>query len=134
MKLLKITICTMMLFLAGGCASVIGDQSQPVSVDTPECPQASCRLSNSEGTYFVKSTPETVVVNKAFGDLTITCKKNGGSATTAHKSSANVATFGNLLLGGIPGALIDGGSGAGYDYPNYMANTLNCKSSQKAQK
>jgi len=44
-----------------------------------------------------------------------------------HKSSANVATYGNILLGGIPGALVDGGSGKGYDYQNYLVNPLNCK-------
>ena len=44
-----------------------------------------------------------------------------------HKSSANVATFGNILLGGIPGALIDGGTGSGYDYPTNIVNNLSCE-------
>ena len=44
--------------------------------------------------------------------------------TSIHKSKANMATYGNILLGGIPGALIDGGSGKGYDYPNYIINGL----------
>ena len=38
-----------------------------------------------------------------------------------------MATYGNILLGGIPGALIDGGSGKGYDYPNYIVNGLDCR-------
>ena len=117
------------VFLAGGCASVVGDQTQPISVDTPGCPKANCRLTNSQGTYFVKSTPETVVINKAYSDLTMTCEKDGKTATSVHMSQANVATFGNILLGGIPGALIDGGSGAGYDYPGYIVNDLKCPDS-----
>ena len=100
MTLLKMIFCTTLLVLVSGCASIIGDQSQPISIDTPNCPEASCRLSNSEGTYFVKSTPETVVVNKAFGDMTMTCEKGKEQETSVHKSSANIATFGNLLLGG----------------------------------
>lgn len=117
------------LFLTGGCASVVGDQTQPISVDTPKCPQAHCRLTNSQGTYFVKSTPETVVINKAYSDITMTCEKDGKTQTSVHMSAANAATFGNILLGGIPGALIDGGSGAGYDYPGYIVNDLNCADS-----
>jgi hypothetical protein len=134
MTLLKMIFCTTLLVLVSGCASIIGDQSQPISIDTPNCPEASCRLSNSEGTYFVKSTPETVVVNKAFGDMTMTCEKGKEQETSVHKSSANIATFGNLLLGGIPGALIDGGSGAGYDYPGQLFNNLRCPGPRNKQK
>ena len=32
-----------------------------------------------------------------------------------------------ILLGGIPGALIDGGSGKGYDYPTLLINGLSCR-------
>jgi hypothetical protein len=98
-----------------------------VSIDTPNCPAAKCTASNSQGTYFVSNTPGTISINKAYSDLIVTCEKNGRSATSTHKSSANVATYGNILLGGIPGALIDGGSGKGYDYQNYLANPLTCK-------
>tara|TARA_B100002003_G_scaffold182157_1_gene170385 strand:+ start:376 stop:765 length:390 start_codon:yes stop_codon:yes gene_type:complete len=116
------------IFTLSGCASMVGDSVQPVSVDTPNCPAAECRMVNSQGTYFVKSTPETVTINKAYSDLTITCEKNGKSAVSTHASKANVANYGNILLGGIPGALIDGGSGKGYDYPSYLVNHLNCSS------
>lgn len=124
-----ILLVSFLILLTGGCASIVGDETQPVSVDTPKCPQASCRLANSQGTYFVKSTPETVVINKAYSDLTMTCEKDGKTVTSVHMSQANAATFGNILLGGIPGALIDGGSGAGYDYQGYLVNDLNCPTS-----
>jgi hypothetical protein len=115
------------MLLLSGCASIMGDSSQVVSFDTPNCPEAKCTASNSKGTYFVNKTPGTITVNKAFGDLTVTCQKNGKSATSIHKSSSNIANYGNILFGGIPGALIDGGSGKGYDYQNYLANPLICK-------
>ncbi|MBT3306549.1 MAG: hypothetical protein HN377_08700 [Alphaproteobacteria bacterium] len=117
------------LFLTGGCASIVGEDTQPVSIDTPSCKGASCRLTNSQGTYFVKSTPETIVINKAYSDLTMTCEKDGKTTTSVHVSQANGATFGNILLGGIPGALVDGGSGAGYDYSGYLVNNLKCPNS-----
>ena len=104
----------------------MSDSVQAISVDTPNCRGAKCTLNNSNGVYFVQSTPGTVSVEKAFGDLTVTCEKDGQTFTSTHKSKANVATYGNILLGGIPGALIDGGSGKGYDYPNYIVNNLIC--------
>ena len=115
------------LFLSN-CASIMSDSVQAISVDTPNCRGAKCTLNNSNGVYFVQSTPGTVSVEKAYGDLTVTCEKDGQTFTSTHQSKANVATYGNILLGGIPGALIDGGSGKGYDYPNYIVNNLSCYS------
>ena len=106
---------------------MVSDSSQAVSIDTPNCKEAKCRITNSEGIYYVAETPATITVNKAFGDLTVICEKNGKSETSVHKSSANVATFGNILLGGIPGALIDGGTGSVYDYPTNIVNNLSCE-------
>ena len=118
------------LFLSN-CASIISDSTQAVSVDTPNCREAECRLTNSNGIYFVQKTPGSVAIEKAYGDLTVTCEKEEYGQkytfTSVHKSKANIATYGNILLGGIPGALIDGGSGKGYDYPNYIVNGLDCR-------
>ena len=125
---MRLTFLTVLaISFLSGCASIVGDSNQVVSIDTPNCPGAKCTASNSQGTYFVNQTPGTISINKAYSDLTVTCQKNGKSATSMHKSSANVANFGNILLGGIPGALVDGGSGKGYDYQNYLVNSLSCK-------
>ena len=75
----------------------------------------------------MNKAPGTISINKAFSDLIVACHKNGKSATYTQKSSANSATYGNLLLGDIPGVLIDGGGGKGYDYKNYLMNPLSCK-------
>ena len=128
MNYIKIIPLIIYLFLLSNCASIISDANQPISVDTPSCRGAKCTLNNSNGVYFLQSTPGTVSVEKAYGDLTVTCEKDGQTFTSIHKSKANVATYGNILLGGIPGALIDGGSGKGYDYPNYIVNNLSCSS------
>ena len=124
-KIRIILLILSFLFLSN-CASIMSDSVQAISVDTPNCRGAKCTLNNSNGVYFVQSTPGTVSVEKAYGDLTVTCEKDGQTFTSTHQSKANVATYGNILLGGIPGALIDGGSGKGYDYPNYIVNNLSC--------
>ena len=111
---------------SSGCSSIMNDNTQPVSVDTPNCPSATCKLTNSNGQYFVKKTPGTVMVNKAFGDLTVECSKGDVGSINVVKSSANATMFGNLLFGGIIGAALDGGSGVGFDYPEVIENGLSC--------
>ena len=123
---IKIILLILSFLFLSNCASIMSDSVQAISVDTPNCRGAKCTLNNSNGVYFVQSTPGTVSVEKAYGDLTVTCEKDGKTFTSTHQSKANVATYGNILLGGIPGALIDGGSGKGYDYPNYIVNNLSC--------
>ena len=126
-NLLKIIFCIFTVFTFSNCASIISDSTQVVSVETPNCTGAKCRMTNSEGVFYIQSTPGSTAVQKAYGDLTITCEKDDLSFTSIHKSKANMATYGNLLLGGIPGALIDGGSGKGYDYPTLLINGLDCR-------
>ena len=108
------------------CASMMGSSDQPLSVETPYCPNASCRLSNSNGTYFIKETPGTIPINKAYGDLTVVCEKDGATMTSVHSSSANGKMWANIIIGGGIGALIDSGSGAGYDYDATLINPLKC--------
>ena len=126
MSKIRIILLILSFLFLSNCASIMSDSVQAISVDTPNCRGAKCTLNNSNGVYFVQSTPGTVSVEKAYGDLTVTCEKDGQTFTSTHQSKANMATYGNILLGGIPGALIDGGSGKGYDYPNYIVNNLSC--------
>ena len=124
---LKLPLIIFLGFFLTNCASIISDATQVVSVNTPNCKGAKCRMTNSEGIFYIQSTPGSTAIQKAYGDLTITCEKDDFSFTSIHKSKANMATYGNILLGGIPGALIDGGSGKGYDYPTLLINGLSCR-------
>ena len=124
---LKLPLIIFLGFFLTNCASIISDATQVVSVETPNCKGAKCRMTNSEGIFYIQSTPGSTAIQKAYGDLTITCEKDDFSFTSIHKSKANMATYGNILLGGIPGALIDGGSGKGYDYPTLLINGLSCR-------
>lgn len=109
------------LVLLSGCASIAGDKSQPVTIrttcDGEELSGATCNLINSKGSYVLK-TPGTVSVNKSFGDMTIDCKKGDSAGAVAVKSSSSGLTWGNIILGGGIGALVDMKTGAGYNYQN----------------
>src|SRR5690348_2737225 len=58
-----------------GCATITTGQNQPVSVETPGCAGATCKLSNDKGTWYVSATPGSATVQRAYGDMTVTCEK-----------------------------------------------------------
>jgi len=114
------------ILLLSGCASIVSGANQSVSVDTPGCEAASCQLTNSKGTWFVK-TPGSVTVHRAYGNLAVVCSKEGfGSASSSVASSTKGMAFGNLLFGGVIGAGVDIGTGAAYDYPNLISVPFAC--------
>ena len=112
--------------LSSGCSNIMNDKTQPVSVVTPGCPGATCKLTNADGQYYINKTPGTVMLNKAYGDLTVECVKGEEKSTNVVKSEANATMYGNLLFGGLVGMALDGGSGAGFDYPTTIQNGLQC--------
>ncbi len=111
-----------------GCASVSGSKLQPVSIqtiqDNKEVAGVGCTLSNDAGKWFV-TTPGSVTVNKSTGDLAVDCVKDVtlvGHETVVSKS--NGAVWGNILLGGAIGYIVDRNTGAGFDYPNTITVML----------
>jgi hypothetical protein len=114
--------------LFSGCAAIVTGTEQTISVETPGCTGARCKLVNDKGTWYVSDTPGTVTVHRAYSALTVTCSKNGiqneevGVATSSTKGMA----FGNILFGGIIGAGVDVGTGAAYDYPKVVSIPMDC--------
>ena len=120
-------IVSMAAILAGasgltGCASIVSGTNQVVSVETLHASGpvtgATCKLENDKGVYYV-TTPGTVTVHRAYGDMNVQCEKLGfdpGLATI--KSATKGMMAGNILVGGFIGAGVDAATGAGYDYPN----------------
>ena len=126
-----------LLIVLTGCASVTGSKNQPVSVnavcDGQPVVEASCTLMNDKGSWYVK-TPGSVMIQKAYGDLAVDCKKGDAVASTKFKSSSNGGVWGNILAGGIIGYAVDASSGAGFDYPSTMTVTLPPPCGTSAQK
>jgi len=122
----KLILAFAMLFILGGCASIVSDSSQTMTVRTPNCPEATCDLLNSKGSYHIKETPQTIPVNKSYGDLTVTCSKGKDSMTQKYESSATGSIWGNIFLGGIIGGAIDAGTGKGFEYEDTLIHPLKC--------
>ncbi|MFN5542634.1 MAG: hypothetical protein ACK499_10065 [Betaproteobacteria bacterium] len=122
--------CTQLI----GCASIVSGQNQSVSVDTPGCNPASCQLSNDKGSWFV-TTPGSVTVRRAYGNLMVACTKEGYTpATTSVASSTKAMAYGNVLFGGLVGAGVDAATGAAYDYPQVISVALACGPDAKIAK
>ncbi|RLJ37915.1 hypothetical protein [Acidovorax sp. 106] len=120
----KVALASAMLVLTG-CASVVNDTSHPIKVETLT-PQgqavagAECKLSNDYGSSTMKSG-DTAPVRRSSKDLDIVCKHpDNPDATARGISRANGGMFGNIILGGGVGAIIDHNKGTAYTYPTWV--------------
>lgn len=115
------------LFFLQGCASMLSDSTQLITIETPDCPGAQCKLSNTKGTYLVKETPSTIPVNKAYGDLLISCSKGDKSKENSVESSATGLIWVNIIGPWLVGTAIDAATGKGFEYKERIVNNLKCE-------
>ncbi len=118
MKQIAFLSATISLSLLTGCASIVNGTHQKISVLTSPVNDAKCALKNNKGEWSVNSTPASIIVQRSDKDLVITCNKQGyAKSTTQIQSKTTSAVYGNLLLGGGIGAVIDKSNGSAYEYP-----------------
>ena len=123
--MLQRTVIVASCFAFVGCASVVNDSTHPMKVETKtEAGQivagAECKLTNDYGSTPVKSG-ETTQVRRSNKDLDIVCKHPENPDATARAiSRANAGMFGNIILGGGIGAIIDHNKGTAYTYPTWV--------------
>ena len=102
--------------LLSGCATVVSDNDTKTHIATkPEL--ASCELTGEDFRLVIKS-PGTVVLPSSAAPVTVACQTEGYKTTTDElDTSVDGWIFGNIILGGVIGAVIDGVRGAGMKYP-----------------
>ena len=100
------------------CATITGDRSQAIQVIS-NVESAVCSLTNTEGQWTVE-TPGSVIVARDSGNLLVNCKKKGYKPATVSIESyhTNASTWGNVVLGGGIGYIIDRNTGAAFYYPD----------------
>lgn len=108
-----------------GCATVVNDSMHPIKVETKTesgefVAGADCQLTNDYGTVSMKSG-ETASVRRSGKDLDIICKHPGIPDASARAiSRVNAGMFGNIIIGGGVGAIIDHSKGTAYTYPSWV--------------
>ncbi len=113
------------LFWLSGCATIVNDSTHLLKIETRTAAGetvtgADCKLSNDYGDLNVKSG-ETINVRRSSKDMDITCKHPSNADASARTiSRAGAPMYGNILFGGIIGALIDHSNGKAYAYPTWI--------------
>jgi hypothetical protein len=108
-----------------GCASVVNDSTQVIKLETKTATGnvingAECKMSNDFGVTTAKSG-ETVQVHRSSKDLDIVCTHPDNPDAVARAiSRANAGMWGNIIIGGGVGAIIDHTKGTAYTYPTWV--------------
>ena len=96
-------------FLLTQCATLTSGTSQSILVDVLNAQGAFCRGTDNRGRQYVwADTPSSATVHKGDGPMTLICEKEGFEKTTmTFDEGLTGATFGNIILGGGIGILVD---------------------------
>lgn len=111
--------------LVTGCASITNDSAHPIKIETKTSGGdvvvgADCKLTNDYGTTSMKSG-DTAQVRRSSKDLDIVCVHPANPNANARAiSRANAGMWGNIIIGGGIGAIIDHNKGTAYTYPTWM--------------
>jgi len=128
----KLLSVMFMFGLMAGCASVMEGSDQVININTTGCEEFEpmrCNVVNSEGSSTL-TAPSSVSVEKARGDMTISCESRDGAATGRKIVSSNYEAMnaGNILLGGFIGVGVDAATGAMWKYPSTVVVPMSCAS------
>ena len=108
-----------------GCASVVHGTNQAVTIETLTADGkliegAECSVANDKAET-VALSGSSALVRRSGGTLNIECKQAGHLPASGQATSRiNGGMVGNVVLGGLVGAAIDSGTGAGFNYPSWM--------------
>jgi|JRYG01.1.fsa_nt_gb hypothetical protein len=122
---LNSSLSLLAMSLLGGCATITGDSTQSIGVETyarngEKLTGVNCTALNDKGSWMLVA-PNSVVVRRSAEDVMINCQKEGHEpGTTRLISRSNAGIWGNIIFGGGVGAIIDHNKGTGYTYPGWV--------------
>ncbi len=123
--LLTMAVVIGLSILSTGCATITSGTSQTIAVTTDPA-GADCQFTR-DGKLVgrINPTPGVMPVSKATGNIGVSCTREGYQPTVGSVSSEfQAATFGNILLGGVIGVVVDAASGAMNKYPEQVSFVL----------
>src|SRR5690554_841096 len=123
MRRIALALAAALMFT--GCATVMNDSTHSVRVDTVTedgelLTGADCRVYNDKY-HATFQSGDTIQARRSARDLEITCKIDGyPDAVGRATSRANAGMWGNILVGGAVGAIVDHSKGTAYTYPTWV--------------
>jgi hypothetical protein len=120
--LFKAQVLSVCMIAISGCSTITTGTTQNLTILTPHAEGAKCSLKDSkQAQWYVDQTPGTVLVQKGDGPMIINCAKEGYKETSlVVKEGLAGMTFGNVILGGGVGVIVDAASGAAQEYPDQV--------------
>lgn len=114
-----------LMALLPACATIGEGTSDNVTVSTTPA-GATCTLDRKgERIGALATTPGSLRIDKSVHPMMVTCNREGfQTASTTATPAFTGWTFGNLILGGIIGIVVDIASGANGRYPSEVQLTL----------
>jgi hypothetical protein len=103
-----------------GCASIVTGTNQTMALAS-EPAGATCKLERGGETIgYVNQTPSTASFSKSSKSIVVSCTEEAKSLRGVSTVEPGIQPwfFGNLLLGGIIGVIVDASSGAVSEYPS----------------
>jgi hypothetical protein len=111
--------------LVSGCATITKGSQQTVTIATDPSGAVCNMTRDAKPLAVVNPTPGSIPIEKASGSIAILCRKDGYKDAAGVLSSEFQAwTFGNIILGGLIGVVVDAASGAMHEYPAMVTITL----------
>tara|TARA_R110000868_G_scaffold51796_5_gene163716 strand:- start:302 stop:733 length:432 start_codon:yes stop_codon:yes gene_type:complete len=112
-------------FALAGCSFLTEGVRQDISVSTTPSGAACVFMRGGQKIAEVNPTPGSAIIRKDKHDITVECEKEGyQKATMLNESDVAAASFGNIIIGGVPGIITDLATGASNKYDPKMNITL----------
>lgn len=113
--------------LLGGCAQLAMSDNHhsrvrvSVSCGAVQDVGAVCRVATMGGSVSF-STPAELVLPNSWAPVSLSCEgEMVGSVTATLLPKPNIGLMGNVLFGGLPGAVIDTATGKGFNYDRHVS-------------
>ena len=100
-----------------GCATILNDATALLSISFSDGSNGECSFRNKRTTVTMR-VPSTVTVSRSDDFLTYDCTTDDGrKANGAIPSTIGTMIWGNIVFGGVPGAIIDSATDQHREYP-----------------
>lgn len=135
LKIILLPIFSILVTQLLSCSTIVKGRRQSINVESSPA-GASCTMKRGGAILTRRKTPFIANISRASGDIITECNKRGhGRGINSTASSVSGWVFGNILLGGLLGLIIDGLTGSMYEYPyNIYLNLGEKENIQKKKK
>ena len=122
---MRIVLALLCVVVFPGCATLVTGTTQAITIETDPAGAACTVTRGGEKLAALGATPGQVTIDKGFKTIDIACQKERyRTGATALDASLQPVIFGNILIGGGLGIIIDLTSGAAMRYETTTHVTL----------